>query len=104
MSQLVPVDSFLTKQSMAKVNKIFHMDRDRALEIMWKLDAEYDCIASWFPDWPYKHSFIKKDFNYPRFKNWLKYEEWLLVQMYFLAWYRADKIIEELKTAPIWFI
>lgn len=101
MSQLVPIDLFVKVNVMSGLNKIFYMDRDRALEIIWKLDSEYDCIASWFPDWPYKHSYIKKNFNYYRFKNWLKYEEWLLVQMYFLTWYRADKIIEKLKTEPI---
>lgn len=44
MSQLVPVASVLNFLFMAKVNKIFLIDRDRALEIMWKLDAEYDSI------------------------------------------------------------
>ncbi len=101
MSQLVPVASVLNFLFMAKVNKIFLIDRDRALEIMWKLDAEYDSIWNWFPEWPLKHSFIKKDFNYPRFKKWLTYEEWMITQMYFLDTYRADKVIEELKTARL---
>lgn len=65
-------------------NKIFKIDRDRALEIMWYAESIYDEI--WFCNFDWVKWKIKKD-------------EWMIIAPYFdKNNYRADKVIELLKT------
>lgn len=72
---------------MKQPNKIFLMDRDRALEIMWLADSIYDEV--WFCTYEWvAHKVDKK--------------EWFIIAPYFdKNNYRADKVIEELKKVPL---
>ena len=64
-------------------NKIFKIDRDRALEIMWYAESIYDEV--WFCNFDWVKWTIKKD-------------EWAIIAPYFdKNNYRADKVIELLK-------
>ena len=73
---------------MSKPTKIYLINRDRALEIMWYMDSLYD---------------VNKHINFWMVKDKVKYSEWLITQMYFLNWYTADKVIERLNTDyPFW--
>lgn len=73
---------------MSKPTKIYLINRDRALEIMWYMDSLYD---------------TNKHINFWMVKDKVKYSEWLITQMYFLNWYTADKVIEKLNTNyPLW--
>ncbi len=67
---------------MKKPKKIFMINRDRALEIMWYMDALYDEY---------------KKLSYEMLSDKVSYAEWQITNMYFLAGYRANKVIEKLK-------
>lgn len=65
-------------------NKIFTIDRDRALEIMWKAESIYDEL--WYCSYNMVCDYMRKD-------------EWMIIAPYFdKNNYRADKVIELLKT------
>lgn len=64
--------------------KIFSINKDRALEIMWYMDSLYDS---------------QKILTYSMVQDKVKYSEWIITHMYFLDWYRADKVIEKLKNS-----
>jgi hypothetical protein len=67
---------------MKQPNKIYLLDRDRAMEIMWYADSIYDCTGK---------------VNYSDVKDKITEKEWLIIQMYFNNGYTADLVIENLK-------
>lgn len=68
---------------MAKINKIYLLDRDRAMEIMWYADAIYDEIGFCNFDWV-QWKMTKK--------------EWMIIAPYFdKNNYRAEEVLNNLK-------
>lgn len=70
-------------------NKIFTIDRDKALEIMWKAESIYD--EKWYC-------------NYYLVKDFMTKQDWAIIAPYFdHNNYRADQVIELLKTTKTLF-
>ena len=67
---------------MSKIAKIYLMDRDRALEIMWYCDAYYD--ATW-------------SIHFYDVADKVTWKEWATVQMYFQNGYSAPAVIKRLQ-------
>lgn len=65
--------------------KIYLLSRDRALEIMWYIDAFYD-----------EYWYVK----YEDVKDKITQKEWMITQMYFNNGYTWDYVIENLKRLP----
>lgn len=65
--------------------KIYLLNRDRALEIMWYIDAFYD-----------EYWYVK----YEDVKDKVTQKEWMITQMYFNNGYTWDYVIENLKRLP----
>lgn len=67
---------------MRQPPKIYMIDKDRALEIMWYIDSIYD---------------VRKTVRYEDVKDKITPKEWMITQMYFNNWYTWDYVIENLK-------
>lgn len=65
-----------------KLPKIFLIDRDRAMEIMWIADAIYDQF---------------KTVKYEDIKKYMSMNEWLIIQMYFNSSHNPDTVIKALQ-------
>lgn len=73
---------FCTTEKM-KLNKIYLINRDRAMKILWIADAIYDEL--WYC-------------NYSLVENEITKKEWMVIAPYFDPNnYRADTVIETLK-------
>ncbi len=71
---------------MKQPAKIYMINRDRALEIMWYMDSLYDEFWS---------------LEYFDVVDKITQKEWMITQMYFNNWYTADHVISKLKTKYI---
>jgi len=69
---------------MKQPPKIYMINRDRALEIMWYIDSIYDEF---------------KSVCFQDVKDNVTEKEWMITQMYFNNWYTADKVIKNLSTS-----
>lgn len=65
-----------------KLPKIFLIDRDRAMEIMWIADSIYD---------------VHKNVKYEDVKDKMSMNEWLIIQMYFNSSHNPDVVIKALQ-------
>lgn len=65
-----------------KLPKIFLIDRDRAMELMWIADAIYD---------------IYKTVKYEDVKDKMSMNEWNIIQMYFNSSHKPDVVIKALQ-------
>lgn len=72
---------------MPRPAKIYMINRDRALEIMWYIDAIYDEF---------------KSVKYEDVKDKITQKEWMVTQMYFNNGYTWDYVIENLKKLKKW--
>lgn len=70
---------------MPTPSKIYLLNRDRALEIMWYIDAFHD-----------EYWYVK----YEDVKDKVTQKEWMITQMYFNNGYTWDYVIENLKRLP----
>lgn len=61
------------------------INRDRALEVMWYIDAFFD-----------EYGYVK----YENVKDKVTQKEWMITQIYFNSGYTADYVIENLKRLP----
>ena len=83
MPQLVPVDTTEIYSMVCTQNKIFKINKDRALEIMWIADAVYDELGYC------SYKLVSRDMNR---------DEWAMIAPYFDPnTYRAEKVIALLK-------
>lgn len=83
MSQLVPVDTTKIYSMVCTQNKIFKINKDRALEIMWIADAVYDELGYC------SYKLVSRDMNR---------DEWAMIAPYFDPnTYRAERVIALLK-------